>query len=132
MDNGRMLAPAFLAMASWVQNTAVSQAEPSSMALSLLRHQPTQVFTKSPCQLLEKTQVVQHSFHEKGSPEVQNQHVIPLREQNIPLLQCAIQEMEGVERKTQDTPFLSLQRANTGLTSTGSLVVMQQHPPPGS
>lgn len=88
---------AFPAMASWVHNTAVSQAEPSSTALSLLRHskrllQSTQVFAKSPYQLLERTQVVQCPFQEKGSPEVQNQHVIPLREQNSPLLQGAVQE----------------------------------------
>lgn len=84
-EDGRTLVPAFLAMASSIQNKAVSQTELSSMALSLLRHsknllQPTQVFVKSPCQLLERTQVVQHPFQKKGSPGVQNQHVIPLGE----------------------------------------------------
>lgn len=52
MEDSRTLA--FLTMASWVCNAATSQAEPSSTALSLLRHskhllQPTQVFLKSPC-----------------------------------------------------------------------------------
>ncbi|KAM9599356.1 uncharacterized protein ACIBXB_004593 isoform 1-T3 [Morphnus guianensis] len=47
-EDGRTLVPAFLAMASSIQNKAVSQTELSSMALSLLRHskrllQPTQV-----------------------------------------------------------------------------------------
>lgn len=127
-----LTAPAFLAMASWVQNTAPSRAEPSSTALSLLRLskcllQPTQVAVESPCQLPETIQVVQHPFQ-----EVQSQPMIPLGEQNGPLRQGAIREMGGLEREAQDTPFLSPPSAGTGLSSAWAAWVSPSSTHPGT
>lgn len=116
-QDGRMLAPAFLAAASWLQNAAVSQAEPASTALFLLRHskrlhQPLQASGKSPCQLLERPHVVQ-PLSRREAPLGFKTGLDPSWGAEQPFA-SGRSTRKGKERKTQGMPFLCLQRASAG------------------